>query len=323
MNRGLVNMVKAGVVRISKFISAVCVAIALPVVVAGVICLSNPLDGPLYLIDIFTQPILTASVLLTIAILLLRRYKVAALSGLGVALMLVSILPQTLPDQAPVDEDAAPITLMWSNMFVQNPVPQKILPWIASKQPDIVVLVEVTYQQRKAMADMLKESYPYVIRSNDMIIASRYPVTPPTARVRGFVAYSMTVRTPKAPITLVAAHLARPWPYTAEGKQPYQFEHLYEGLKYLPREKMVLVGDFNSSPYAAHLRDFAKRREMSLAYGLSGTWYSILPSIGRVTIDNVLVSRDLRLSSRQVGPGTGSDHNPVFVEIRPTKTRKP
>jgi len=306
-------------VRISKFMSAICVAIALPIVAAGVICLLNPLDGLLYLIDIFTQPILTASVLVTIAILLLRRYWIAAVSGLGVALMLVSILPQTLPNQAPVDEDAAPISLMWSNMFVQNPVPQKILPWIAKKHPDIVVLVEVTYKQRKAMADVLKESYPYVIRSNDMIIASRYPVTTPTARVRGFVAYSMTVRTPKGPITLVAAHLARPWPYTAEGKQPYQFEHLYEGLKYLPREKMVLVGDFNSSPYAAHLRDFAKRRDMSIAYGLLGTWYSVIPAVGRVTIDNVLVSRDLHLSNRQIGPSTGSDHSPVYVEIRPAK----
>lgn len=309
--------------RISKFISAVCVVIALPIVATGVICLLNPIDGLLYLIDIFTQPLLTASVLLTIAILLLRRYRVAAFSALGVALMLVSILPQTVPNQAPVDEDATPLTLVWSNMFVQNPVPQKILPWIAEKNPDIVVLVEVTYKQRKAMADILKDSYPYVTRSNDMIIASRYPVTTPTARVRGFIAYSMTVRTPKGPITLVAAHLTRPWPYTAEGKQPYQFEHLYEGLKYLPREKMVLVGDFNSSPYAAHLRDFAKRRDMSIAYGLPGTWYSVLPAIGRVTIDNVLVSRDLHLSNRQVGPSTGSDHSPVYVEIRPAKKIKP
>jgi endonuclease/exonuclease/phosphatase (EEP) superfamily protein YafD len=205
-------MVEAGVVRISKFISAVCVVIALPIVATGVICLLNPIDGLLYLIDIFTQPLLTASVLLTIAILLLRRYRVAAFSALGVALMLVSILPQTVPNQAPVDEDATPLTLVWSNMFVQNPVPQKILPWIAEKNPDIVVLVEVTYKQRKAMADILKDSYPYVTRSNDMIIASRYPVTTPTARVRGFIAYSMTVRTPKGPITLVAAHLTRPWP---------------------------------------------------------------------------------------------------------------
>ena len=83
---------------------------------------------------------------------------------------------------------------------------------------------------------------------------------------------------------------------------------------------MVLVGDFNSSPYAAHLRDFAERREMSMAYGLPGTWYSVLPAIGRVTIDNVLVSRDLHLSNRQVGPNTGSDHSPVYVEIRPAKT---
>jgi endonuclease/exonuclease/phosphatase (EEP) superfamily protein YafD len=277
----------------------------------------------LYLIDIFTQPILTAAILLTIAILLLRRYRIAAVSGLGVVLMLVSVMPQTLPGKAPVDEDAKPLTLMWSNMFVRNSVPQKILPWIAKKQPDIVVLVEITRRQRKPMAAMLKESYPYVILSDDMIVASKYPVTRPTARVRGFVAFSMTVRTPRGPINLVAAHLARPWPYTPKGLQPYQFEHLYDGIKAFPEEKMILVGDFNSSPYATHLRDFAKRREMSMAYGMSGTWHSFLPPLGRVTIDNVLVSRDMHVSHRQVGPGTGSDHSPVYVEIRPTKKPVP
>lgn len=309
--------------RIRNFISAICFALALPILAAGIICILNPLDGLLYLIDIFTQPLLTASVLLTVAILLLRRYRIAAVSALGVALMLVSIAPQTVPGRRPPDSDAAPVTLMWSNMFVQNPVPQKILPWITRKNPDIVVLVEVTYRQRKPMANLLKESYPYVLRSNDMIVASRYPVTHPTPRVRGFVADSMTVRTPHGPINLVAAHLARPWPYSAAGVQPYQFEHLYDGLKHFPRDRMILVGDFNSSPYAAHLRAFAKRREMSMAYGLSGTWHAALPAFGRVTIDNVLVSRDLHLSGRQVGPGTGSDHSPVYVEIRPTKAVKP
>lgn len=315
-------MVKAGAVRISKFISAVCVALALPILAAGIVCLVNPADGLLYLIDIFTQAILTVSVLLTIAILLLRRYAIAAIGGIGIALMLVSIVPQQVPDQLPVDTDARPVTLMWSNMFVRNPVPQKILPWIAKKQPDIVVLVEVTNRQRDALSGILRDSYPYVVVLNDMVVASKYPVTKPRARVRGFAAYLMTVNTPHGRINLVAAHLTRPWPFTPTGVQPYQFDHLYDGLKPIPETKMILVGDFNSSPYAAHIRDFAKRRNMSVTYGLAGTWPSVLPAFGRGSIDNVLVSRDLELSNRDVGPYTGSDHSPVYVEIRPTKPAK-
>jgi endonuclease/exonuclease/phosphatase (EEP) superfamily protein YafD len=311
-------MVKAGAVRISKFISAVCVALALPVLAAGIVCLVNPADGLLYLIDIFTQAILTVSVLLTLAILLLRRYAIAAVGGIGIALMLVSIVPPD-PDQLPVDADARPVTLMWSNMFVRNPVPQKILPWIAKKQPDIVVLVEVANRQREALSGILKDSYPHVVVVNDMVVASKYPVTKPRARVRGFAAYLMTVNTPHGRINLVAAHLTRPWPYTPTGVQPYQFDHLYDGLKPIPETKMILVGDFNSSPYAAHIRDFARRRNMSVTYGLAGTWPSVLPAFGRGSIDNVLVSRDLRLTNRDVGPYVGSDHSPVYVEIRPTK----
>lgn len=306
--------------RISKFISAVCVALALPILAAGIICLVNPGEGLLYLVDIFTQPVLMVSILLTVAILLLRRYAIAGIGSVGIALMLVSLVPQSLPDQAPVDTDAKPITLMWSNMFVQNPVPQKILPWIAKKQPDIVVLVEVTRPQRDPLAAVLKDSYPHVVLWNDMVVASKYPISKPRARVRGFAAYHMTVKTPHGPVNLVAAHLTRPWPYTPEGVQPYQFDHLYEGLKPFPETGMILVGDFNSSPYAAHIRDFAKRRNMSMTYGLSGTWPSVLPSIGRGSIDNILVSRDLHLSRRDVGPYVGSDHSPVYVEILPAKS---
>jgi endonuclease/exonuclease/phosphatase (EEP) superfamily protein YafD len=35
-----------------------------------------------------------------------------------------------------------------------------------------------------------------------------------------------------------------------------------------------------------------------------------------VTIDNVLATSDVNLSHREVGPDDGSDHRPVYVEIR-------
>jgi endonuclease/exonuclease/phosphatase (EEP) superfamily protein YafD len=82
----------------------------------------------------------------------------------------------------------------------------------------------------------------------------------------------------------------------------------------------VLTGDFNTTPSAAQLRDFAKDLDLHAAPAVTGTWRADLPGLMRVTIDNILASQDLNLSHREVGPDNGSDHRPVYVEISPTKT---
>jgi len=184
-----------------------------------------------------------------------------------------------------------------------------------------VTLVEVAPAQRKAMIKALKADYPYMAVRYDMIVASRWPITNPKPREAGFALMTLTVKAPEGPINLAVTHLTRPWPFTDPRAQPRQFDRLADALAPLPDGRIVLVGDFNTTPSAALMRDFAGKLDLHTVPALRGTWESALPSIGRVTIDNVLASGDLHLSGRETGPANGSDHSPVYVEIRATQAK--
>jgi len=300
--------------------SALCTAVALAFVAAGFMCVANSHRHLFYLIDIFTLPILSGAVLVTLVLAVIRQVRAAVLGVVAVVLLGLAVAPQVFPHQKRADPAAQPVRMIWANLFVRNPEPQKLLPWIAEKKPDIVALVEVNHDARADLIDRLKVDYPYMVVRYDMVIASRWPLAHADPRPAGFALVTVTVKTPRGPLNLAVTHLTRPWPFTSPPEQPRQFERLKDALTPLPPSNFVLTGDFNTTPSAAQLRDFAKSFDLHAAPALTGTWRADLPGLMRVTIDNILASKDLNLSHREVGPDDGSDHRPVYVEIRPVKT---
>jgi endonuclease/exonuclease/phosphatase family metal-dependent hydrolase len=55
-------------------------------------------------------------------------------------------------------------------------------------------------------------------------------------------------------------------------------------------------------------------RDSREGFGLQNSWPAYWPWLS-ITIDHCLVSRDIRLIDRKVGPDIGSDHYPVLVEV--------
>lgn len=299
--------------------SALCTAIALAFVAAGFVCIANGHRHVFYLIDIFTLPILSGAVVLTLVLAAIRQVRAAVLGVIAVVLLGIATAPQAFPHQGAPDPASQPIKMIWANLYVLNPEPQKVLPWIDEKKPDIVAFVEVNHDARADLIDRLKANYPYMVVHYDMLIASRWPLAHAEPRPAGFALVTVTVKTPQGPLNLAVTHLTRPWPFTEPGDQPRQFARLKDSLSPLPPSRFLLAGDFNSTPSGAQLHDFAKGLDLHAAPAVTGTWRADLPGLLRVTIDNVLASSDLNLSSREVGPDDGSDHRPVYVEIRPVK----
>ncbi len=301
--------------------SALCTAVALAFVAAGFVCVANGHRHVFYLIDIFTLPILSGAVVLTLVLALIRQVRAAILAVVAVVLLSIAMAPQVFPRQESPDPAARPIRMIWANLYVRNPEPQKLLPWIAEKKPDIIALVEVNHDARADLIDRLKVGYPYMVVRYDMVIASRWPLSHADPRPAGFALVTVSVKTPQGPLNLAVTHLTRPWPFTEPGDQPRQFARLKDSLAPLPPSRFVLTGDFNTTPSAAQLHDFAKGLDLHAAPALTGTWRADLPAPMRVNIDNILASADLNLSKREVGPDDGSDHRPVYVEIRPVRGR--
>jgi endonuclease/exonuclease/phosphatase (EEP) superfamily protein YafD len=82
--------------------------------------------------------------------------------------------------------------------------------------------------------------------------------------------------------------------------------------------RVVVCGDFNTPPWSGPLRDFAAKAQLRDLYG-GRAWagYS-WPTWGfplRVPLDNCFVSKGLAVTGYRDGPGIGSDHRPLVVDV--------
>lgn len=304
---------------VKAFFSGVCTALGLCVAVLGVVCIANMRLPLPYLIDIFTLPILAGAVLLTALLLVLRQPRATLLSLLGVILLVVAMVPQAFPSQGKADPQAVPVKVMFGNLFMRNPRPQRVLDWLDAKKPDIVAFVEVSAREQHAFYNELANRYPYIEANADMVIASRYPVSDIGWRKNSLGLISLTVTTPQGPLHFALAHLTRPWPFTHDESQADQFDRLASALQPVPPSRVIIVGDFNTTPSGALLNEFDQSLDLHAAPAFIGTWEAGLPGLMRVNIDNMLASSDLNISKREIGPDDGSDHRPVYAEFRPVK----
>jgi len=80
---------------------------------------------------------------------------------------------------------------------------------------------------------------------------------------------------------------------------------------------LVLAGDLNTTPFSGVFTRFVRDsglRDSNLGFGISPTWMRKTPWFA-IPLDHVLVSDDLLVYDRRLGPACGSDHNPVIVEL--------
>ncbi len=300
-------------------LSHVCSALACLALVLALVCLANPHRPLFYLIDIFTLPGLTGAAILAAVLWAARMTPARWIAMAAAALFVLAIWPQAFPRQPAGDHSHPPLRLVFANLLIRNQHPEKILPWIAKENPDVVALVEVNPFARQTLMDTLSHDRPFVVTRYDMVVASRYPLSDLRRGGVGFSLMTMTVKAPGGDIALAVTHLTRPWPFSDPADQPRQLNRLSSALAPISSRRFVLAGDFNTPPCASGLGDFLRQRNLHAAGALGGTWISFLPGPLRINIDNAMASPDLNLSHHRVGPLDGSDHRPIAVDIYPAR----
>jgi endonuclease/exonuclease/phosphatase (EEP) superfamily protein YafD len=78
-----------------------------------------------------------------------------------------------------------------------------------------------------------------------------------------------------------------------------------------------LAADFNITPWSPVFADILEGsglRDSSLGFGVAPTWLS-RPLFFGLPIDHILVSPDIKVKNRHVGPDVGSDHFPVIADL--------
>ena len=188
--------------------------------------------------------------------------------------------------------------------------------------PDVIVFEEFTSHWQSLLQKALWETYPHRIErpmegAFGICMVSRLPLENAGSKRddAGLDCVSGVITVAGEKVGILGVHPLPPTSpdYFSEWKASIgSWPSL---LRQIPCSHRVLTGDMNSTPFSrafANLCADAKLRDSAIGYGLPNTWIPTSLPLG-LPLDHVLVSSDLVVLSREVGPPAGSDHRWVKV----------
>ncbi|MDB5445520.1 MAG: hypothetical protein JWQ97_837 [Phenylobacterium sp.] len=257
------------------------------------------------------------------------RGIVAAASIVGLLAAGSLVVPEFLRSTGPHAPADAPgqLKIVQFNVWHHNPDPEAVLRWLDAERPDIVVVEENSPAFTRALnAD---GGWSVACPRCEVLMLSRTPALQagPAHGRKGAEHVVPLTRAVFAdahgPFEVIGLHNA--WPTDAD--QPFQEERLAKLIAASSRERLIVAGDFNSTPWSFSRRDWDQvfgipRRERALPswparqYGRL-RWFG-LPFL---PIDHVYAGPGWATVSVRRGPRLSSDHYPVVVTLAPVAPR--
>ena len=122
-------------------------------------------------------------------------------------------------------------------------------------------------------------------------------------------------------MTILSVHVTRPRNASTSQFQKLELDAIAQWVQATeaPHHPVIILGDFNSTPWSQGFRTFQRQSRLSLAqhgWGLKPTWPTLLPPWLQIPIDCCLHSSSLLTVNYWVGPNLGSDHRPIAVQLR-------
>ena len=269
----------------------------------------------------FKLQYLVVSVLLCIALALLRRPAYVAGLLLAVGLNASLVVPWYVAGSVPLGDKQ--LKILSANILSSNTEHQRLFDLLDTEAPDIVLLQEVSPQWLEAL-DPLRQIYPYSYaeaREGNFGIAlfSRVPFTSVSHIDSPPLGYPTIIAT--MDVEGAALHLAGTHPmipvrekfYSDRNEQLASIVQLFAGRG----GSQVLVGDLNTSMWDFNYRSLEEEtglRNARTGFGIVPTWPIFMP-FAMIPIDHVLVSDDIGVVEMRSGPRIGSDHLPLIVTI--------
>lgn len=237
----------------------------------------------------------------------------------SVTLMIPEFVAAKGPEPAP---HAQTLTIIQFNAWGGNRKAQAAVDWLVAQHADIIVV-----EEGAAIADLLMSQGGYTRTCGDcaaIIYSKTRPISANNPKPRQSWKPPISVatfRNSDGEFTVVGVH--RPWP-TRFAKERSHRLLLQQTVQKYPRDRMIVVGDFNSTPWS-----YARRRE-DINLGLIRrtraifTWpaervsHNHMPlTFPVLPIDHVYAGPGWATVQVRRGPLLGSDHLPVVVVLAP------
>jgi endonuclease/exonuclease/phosphatase (EEP) superfamily protein YafD len=287
------------------------------------------------LLDIISQfalVLFAAGLLVLAGALFAHRWARGPLIVLGLLTVASSgalIAPELTRDTGPSAAANAPgqIKIIQFNALLSNADIGRIVDWVVAQHPDIVTTQETRHDLRDAL--VARTGWRVAGAAGDLMIFSREPrlrMNRPTLSPGTKLHWvNATYPSSSGPFELIAVHLD--WPVGPS--QGAQWARLAELVHRLPTERMIVAGDFNSTPFAFVMESGERaiglsRRDRALPT-FPAKWLAdgpIRSPIPILPIDHVYAGPGWATVSVERGPsGLGSDHYPVVVTLAPIARR--
>lgn len=270
------------------------------------------------------------ALLLFVTFLIARRPTWAALALAIAAFNAMSAAPvlAARPPAAPPAVTRAagdPVRVAALNVLYTSGQYQRVADFIHHEHPDAVVLMEMTADWRRGLAEVRRE-FPYHYETQGvgrrgMSLWSRLPmkdvgVLPIGARQEP--AIQATLTTPQGrSVRLFGVHTTWPLAPRSAARRNGQFARLAEEARATRTLPLVVIGDLNVSPFSPYFKQLLAAgglRSAANGFGWQPTWPSFLLPAG-IQIDHALVNPAVTVQAFRRGAWAGSDHRPVIVDV--------
>ena len=297
-------------------------------------------DWRLDLLTHFPEPAFALSVLAALIFFRLGRRRarlprsrhaerICSLAALGFAILAtVQVVPLVRfsgPNPRRADPRGGRVKILMANALHTNRDYRRLVALIKQEEPDVVGLVEFSEGWRASMNQhRLAQRYPYRYEwpheaEGVALYFRRRPISVgPVAFARpdgGNPVLPATIDLDGRPVHLWLVH--PPSPLAKRGRSFGKGE--LAGLARLVAEEegaKVVIGDLNRTEGSPLFDDFLARAglvDSRFGFGRQASWPVALSY--RIPIDHALVSPDLAVVDRRLGPAIGSDHFPLIVEL--------
>jgi endonuclease/exonuclease/phosphatase (EEP) superfamily protein YafD len=267
----------------------------------------------------FRPQALAGGAAVTMAAALLRHRPALALAGMTVLVNLVTLWPQLGPAPGP-GGDAA-LGVLSFNVGISNPERAAVMEYLGSVDPDVVVLLESSFEWEDAAAARLDlrpvAVVPPTFLSGITVLARPgLPVSllPSPLRPDNGVAFS--VGAGRERIDVLAVHPPSP---TSAVRATARADVLATAAEWAAGREhpVVVIGDFNATPWSHATRAMRLRSGLSDSLsgrGLQPTWPAGAGPL-MIPIDHAYHSAGLVVVRRSTGPSLGSAHRPLLVHF--------
>ena len=277
-----------------------------------------------WIANLFTQfvPQYSFFFLLVLIYALWKRPKslLSLFSLTGLLFNLISILPLHLPNNTTEPASNDRVEVLSINLWSQNKEVDAVKRLIKEYDADILLLLEYTPAWDNALGH-LEQEYAHQskqIRSDNfgMAILSKLPMEA-DLRVDDVPAINATFNLRSFSFHLLARHPRPPLSASNYQEQKEVFGRI-EALVNNTDQPVIVGGDLNANSFSLHYNELLQNTRLMdsrKGFGLQPTWPASLGMFG-ITLDHFLVTEDWKVAERKVLEDIGSDHAPIYLQLK-------